>query len=232
MLRFRLFNVPFEIGIDFWIGSALLGGNMATGPNAVALLLLWIACVLVSIVVHELGHALAARRFGVQPTVQLHVIGGVTRMYGRLLTRSEGFWVTLCGPAAGLGLYLAAFAVDRWYYPAASIYALFSSRMTPALAAGAVLNFLLWINLVWTVFNLLPILPLDGGQLLRSILGPRYLKVTEGVSVFVAGVAATLLALHGRWYPAIFLGYLAILNLQGNPRALAGGTTQAAKPER
>src|ERR1700712_4548994 len=112
MLRFRLFNVPFEIGTYFWIGSALLGGSVANGPNAVALLLVWIACVFVSIVVHELGHALAARHFGVEPAVELHALGGVTRMFGRLLSRSEGFWVTFCGPAAGFALYLAAFATD------------------------------------------------------------------------------------------------------------------------
>ncbi len=232
MLRFRLFGVPFEIGLYFWIGSALLGGRVATGQNAVGLLLIWVACAFVSIVVHELGHALAARRCGVESAVELHAIGGVTRMFGRTLTRAESFWVTFCGPAAGFALYLAAFAVNRWFYPAAYPEDLYFSALTPALAGGAAVNFLLRINFWWTIFNLLPILPLDGGQLLRGILGPRFLKLTEGIGVFVAGALATLLAYSGNWYTAIFLGYLAYANLQGNPRALPGGTTQAAGPQR
>ena len=66
----------------------------------------------------------------------LHALGGVTRMFGRLLTRSEGFWVTLCGPAAGFALFVAAFAVDRWFYPAANIYTLIHDEMSPRLALG------------------------------------------------------------------------------------------------
>ncbi len=225
-----MFDIPFQIGTYFWIGSALLGGRVAMGPNPIALLLIWIACVFVSIVVHELGHALAARHFGAQPAVELLALGGLTRMFGRTLTRAESFWVTLAGPAFGGGLYLLALAVDRLFYRAASNVALFDPGMTTALAAGAALNFLLWINLVWTAFNLLPILPLDGGQLLHAILGPRHLKATEAVGVFLAGALAVLLAFHRQWYTAVFLGYLAFANFQGNPQSLPGGTAQGAGP--
>ena len=226
MLQFRIFNIPFAVGIYFWIGSALLGGRVATGPNATLLLLVWIACVFVSITVHELGHALAARHYGAQPAVELQAFGGVTRMSGRNLTRFEGFWVTFCGPAAGFGLYLAAFAVDRWMYAGMDFDAPPGSGMMLRLAAAAALNFLLWINLWWTVFNLLPILPLDGGQMLRNVLGPGNLKTTETVGVVLAGMLATWLAYHGQWYPAAFLGYLAFVNFQGNTRALPGGTSR------
>ena len=232
MLRFRLFNVPLEIGPQFWLGSALLGGGVATGPNSIALLLIWVACVFVSIVVHEMGHALAARQCGVQPAVELLWLGGVTRMFGPRLTRGQNLWVTFCGPAAGFALYLAALAVDRWFYPEASRLQLHYGAMTPGLAAGGIVNFLLWINFWWTVFNLLPILPLDGGQLLRDTLGPRHQKATEAVGVFVAGSLAVYLALRGSWWNAALLGYLAFLNFQGNPRALPGGTRQAGGPER
>ncbi len=232
MLRFRLFGIPFEIGLYFWIGSALLGGGFATGPNSVALLLIWVACVFVSIVVHELGHALAARRFGVQPAVELHALGGVTRMFGPLLTRGQSLWVTFCGPAAGFGLFLLAFAVSRRFHPGATDRQLYSGVMTPDLVVGAAVRFLLWINLIWTCFNLLPILPLDGGQLLRNTLGPRHQKMTEAVGVFVAGSLAAYLALRGSWWNAGLLGYLAFLNFQGNPRALPGGVRQATGPER
>ena len=226
MLKFRLFNIPIAVGTYFWIGSALLGGNVATGPNAVALLLVWIACVFVSIIVHELGHAFAARHFGLQPAVELQGLGGVTRMFGRPMTRAESFWTTLCGPAAGFGLYLAAFAADRWLRLSPGGDALYRTPTTLDLAAGSAMNFLLFINLWWTVFNLLPILPLDGGQMLRSLLGPGHLKITEAVGTTLAGTLATLAALRGNWYMAIFLGYLAFVNFQGNPRVLPGGTSR------
>ena len=93
-------------------------------------------------------------------------------------------------------------------------------------AAGAALNFLLWINLWWTVFNLLPILPLDGGQMLRNVLGPRNLKATETVGTVLAGTLAVWFACQASWYRALFLGYLAYVNFQGNPRALPGGTSR------
>ncbi len=223
MLRFRLFNIPFAVGIYFLIGSALLGQGAAVGPNASLLLLIWIACVFISITVHELGHALAARHYGVEPTIELQAFGGLTRMFGRTLTRFEGFWVTFCGPAAGFALYLAASLVQRWIHPEAGVDRLLDPTMTPALATGAALDFLLWINFWWTVFNLLPILPLDGGQMLRNLLGPRNLKLTETVGVVLAGVLAVLMAFHGRWYPAALLGYLAYVNFRGNSRALPGG---------
>ena len=226
MLRFRIFNIPFAVGVYFWIGSALLGGQVATGSNSVALLLIWIACVFVSITVHELGHALAARHYGAQPAVELQALGGVTRMFGRVLTTFEGFWVTFCGPAAGFGLYMAASAVEPWIYPGADLDAPPGSGMTARLAAGVALSFLLWINLWWTVFNLLPILPLDGGQMLRNVLGPRNLKTTETVGVVLAGMLATWLFYQGQWYAAAFLGYLAFVNFQGNTRTLPGGTSR------
>ena len=226
MLQFRLFNFPFAVGTYFWIGSALLGGGVAQGPNAILLLLVWIACVFVSITVHELGHAFAARHYGAQPAIELQAFGGVTRMFGGAFSRSESFWVTLSGPAAGFALYLAASAVNRWIFPQAEDWTLFTSPATPALAAGAALNFLLWINFWWTVLNLLPILPLDGGRMLGSILGPRNQKLTETVGVVLAGVLATLQALQGHLYQAAFLGYLAYVNFRGNPRTLPGGTSR------
>lgn len=218
MLRFRLFDVPYTVGVYFWIFAALLGQNVATGPNAILLLVVWVACAFVSVVVHELGHALSARYCGVQPAVELYTLGGVTRMSGRALTRTEGFWVTFCGPAAGFTLYLAIVAVSRWLYPRPDL------GTTAGLAAGAAIQFLLWANLWWTVLNLLPILPLDGGLMLRSVLGPRHLKATEAVGVGLAGALAVVMAFQRQWYTALFLAYLAYVNFQGNPRSLPGAT--------
>ena len=223
MLRFRLFGVPFGIGFDFWIGSALLGGGFAQGKDASTNLLIWIACVLVSITVHELGHALTARRFGADPEIELHAFGGFTRMPGRLLSRPEDFWVTLAGPAAGIGLYLLTVVARNW---PGLIAGLVVSDGAAAAAALKALGFLTRINLVWTLFNLLPILPLDGGRLLNALLGGRRIQLTQTVGVFFAASLAVLAAMYQQLFMALFLGYLAFVNFRGNPRAVPGGVSQ------
>ena len=223
MVRFRLFGIPFEIGPYFWVGSAMFGANVAQGANAVTALLIWIACVFVSIVVHELGHALTARHFGAQPVVELHALGGLTRMFGRDLTRSEGFWVTLAGPAAGFSLYLVTLCIIHW---PGLLRGLAGGEGTAAFVVVNALLFLKLINLTWTLFNLLPILPLDGGRLLSALLGPRHFNAAQGVGVFFSGSLATLAALRGELFMAIFLGYLAFVNFRGTPRAVPGGVSR------
>ena len=220
MLQFRLFGIPFGIGFDFWIGSALLGANVARGADASTSLLVWIACVLVSITVHELGHALAARRFGAEPAIELHALGGFTRLYGRALTRPESFWMTLAGPAAGFALYLLTLAIRTWTdLP----YTLAAGGSPAGLVALKALGFLAWINLVWTLFNLLPILPLDGGRLLGALLGPGRARVAQTVGLFFAASLAALALMYGQWWTALFLGYLAYANFRGDPRVVPGG---------
>ena len=223
MVRFRLFGIPFGIGPYFWVGSAMFGANLAQGENAVTALLVWIACVFVSITVHELGHALTARHFGAQPVVELHALGGLTRMFGRDLTRPEGFWVTLAGPAAGFGLYLLTLGIRNW----PGLPGLLNSTGgTVEFVIANALQFLWQINLVWTLFNLLPILPLDGGRLLSALLGPRHFNAAQGVGVFFAGSLAVLAAMYREVYMAIFLGYLAYVNFRGTPRSVPGGVSR------
>lgn len=215
MLWLRLFGVPFGIGFDFWVGSALLGGNVARGADALTNLLVWVACVFVSITVHELGHALTARRFGADTTIELHALGGFTRTFGRNLTRPESFWVTLAGPAAGFGLYLATLALRTW------------TGLPQMEVAAKALGFLTWINLVWTLFNLLPILPLDGGRLMSALLGPRRVQITQSIGVFFAASLAVLAAMYQELFMALFLGYLAFVNFRGDPRVVPGGVGQS-----
>ena len=104
MLRFRLYGVPFEVDPTFWLFSAVLGAGGAHGANWLLLLAVWVACVFVSIVVHEMGHAQAARHYGASPTVRLYGMGGLTRP-GQAFTRGQNLIVVLCGPAAGFALW-------------------------------------------------------------------------------------------------------------------------------
>ncbi len=220
MLRFRLLGVPFLVAPVFWIVGVVLGLDVAWGPvDGLLLLVVWVACVFASVVVHELGHALLARRYGLRPAVLLAGAGGLTSYAGGGLTRGRQIAVALAGPAAGFAFYLlvrllpepsGAFASDALPGPGVLLWA-------------ATLNFLAYINFVWTLLNLLPILPLDGGQVLRDALGPRGSGTARLISIAVAGIIALLSLVHGQVFRALLFGYLAYANYQGNLRALPGG---------
>jgi Zn-dependent protease len=203
MIRFRLFGIPFAIAPYFWLCSALLGSNVAHGDHAIPLLLTWVACVLVSVIIHELGHALVARCFGVVPQVMLYGFGGLTRMQGPPLGRWKGILVTLAGPLAGIAFWGVAYLV--W----ANVV------LPQVVAIVAASYFLVFINLYWTLFNLLPVLPLDGGQVLRNLLGPKLVGVTRIISVLVAVAVCVYFAIQQEMYTAAFMVLLAFRNIAG-----------------
>ncbi len=225
MLRFRLSGIPFAVTPYFWIGSAIFGASAARGPNALSLLAVWIACVFVSIVLHELGHALAGRQVGVEPYVVLYQMGGLTYLPGRALSRGQHIYVSLAGPAAGF-LTLMCVLAARYGLATTSVGDWVESGPMTSLLVGEAIQDLVWTNGYWTLFNLLPILPLDGGQVLRDILGPRWLGATRSIGgVCAAGCAFLAFARFGQPWIAFFLGYLAFNNFRGDTRSLPGGTS-------
>ena len=221
MLRFRLFDVPCEITPFFWIGSAILGSNVAQGRNGMLLLAVWVLCVLVSIVAHELGHALAARQFGAQPRIALYQFGGLTSYVGGLLSRGQSILVSLAGPAAGFTAYLVVRTARYLLVDSGHDDLLYAPTQTALVLSNAV-AFLLWINGFWTLFNLLPIQPLDGGQVLREALGPRGLTASRMIGAVCAVVCCGLAALYGMYFAAFFLGYMAYSNFIGDTRSFIG----------
>jgi Zn-dependent protease len=124
------------------------------------------AAVFAIVLLHEMGHVLAARRFGIRTRdVTLYPIGGIASLEREPRTPTQELWVSLAGPAVNLGLalILAAMAV---------IANSASPVGTPALGTG-LLSRLVWVNLVMAGFNLLPAFPLDGGRVLRALLERR-----------------------------------------------------------
>ena len=118
------------------------------------------ACFFTSLVLHELGHALQARREGVQiEGITLWLFGGVAKFAGRFPSAGAEFRIAIAGPLVTLALGLSfAAAAAIWPQPG---------------AVRAVLLWLAYINLALLVFNLLPAMPLDGGRVLRSALWAR-----------------------------------------------------------
>ena len=198
MIRFSMFGIPIEVQPFFCLTLVLLGG--ASGADTQAEILgigIFVIAGFISILVHELGHALTARHFGAQTHIALIAFGGYAAYSGVRMTRRQSFLITAAGPAIQIVLGLAVFLLAR-ALPTLSVHGEYF------------LGTLIWISLAWAILNLLPVLPLDGGRMLEAILGPERIKITLWVTIIVSILAG--LAIHertGSWIFPIFLGMFA-----------------------
>ena len=168
-------------------------------------ILLWTIAVFFSILIHELGHAFVGQRYGAIPSIHLHAMGGFMIPHGAAFTRKENILVSAAGPAASLALGVATLA--------------FIQMIPPATPAGKLLTtYMLWINFFWTIVNLLPILPLDGGQIARDVLGPERAEVTRWIGVLFAGAVAYWAFSVGLVFLGLMLAYLGFINYQQQDR--------------
>jgi len=108
-LRFSLLGIPVRVHPLFWLVAVVLG--FGRNDRNLALVVVWVACVFVSILVHEYGHALMARAFGSSPSIVLWGMGGLCYSQAERQTLLQRLAVVLSGPAAGLGLYVLVMLV-------------------------------------------------------------------------------------------------------------------------
>ncbi len=205
MLQFNVLGFPVVIQWFFWLLMALMGGALdAQSRNDWIDVALWVIVAFVSILVHELGHALAARKFGYHSTIVLHGFGGLTIIPQARFTRGQSIWVSASGPLAGF-LLAGISLVAAWLLSAGHI-------TTEYEAVRTLIFFSLTINIFWTLMNLLPILPMDGGQIFRELLGPGRLQIACIVGgVLAVGVMG--LAIYAQQiYMALLFGYFAWIN--------------------
>jgi Zn-dependent protease len=184
-LRFRIFGVPVSVNPWFWIGAAILGWNLMGGHFE--RLLVWIACVFVSILIHELGHVWAGWLFGSRAHIVLYTFGGLAVGSSDVPRRWQRIIVFLAGPAIQLLLFALLLG----------LVILLAVRRVPLHPLVEVaLGFMLEINLFWALFNLLPIWPLDGGRVSREVW--QWLWPAGGVraSLIMSVVVAAVLALN------------------------------------
>ncbi len=198
MVRFTLFGIPVQVQPFFWITLALIGGALdARSPDAILQLGLFLIAGFISILIHELGHALSAKWFGAYSEITLQAFGGYAAYSGVRLNRPQNFLVTAAGPAFQIALG-AALLVAYQFMP----------ELNPN--ADYFVRELMIISFFWAILNLLPVLPLDGGQMLNAILGPKRIRITLWITIIVAA-GTGLLLLHFTNNPlfAIFLAIFA-----------------------
>lgn len=198
MIRFSLFGIPVEVQPFFWITLVILGGvGGADSTTEIFNIVLFVLAGFISVLVHELGHALTARSFGAHSAITLQAFGGYAAYSGVRMSRWQSFIVTAAGPAIQIMLGLAVLLLTR------SI-----SGLSPQ--GFYFLNILMWISFAWAILNLLPVVPLDGGQMLNAALGPARIKITLWISIIVAlGTAFAMFSYTRSILFPIFMGMFA-----------------------
>ena len=208
MLRFRLGPIPVEVHYGHFLMAAILVlplVNALPPVEAFQRLATWIAVVFCSVLTHELGHALVSRSYGYRPRIQLVWTGGFTNPNAPgPIPWHRDILLTLAGPVFGLALFAVALGV--------------SMTLRPAGVARETLSDLLYVNLYWSVLNLLPILPLDGGRIvqvgLMRAFGRRGFLFAQLISIVTAVVVGAYYLLRGQQWFLIFLALFAVRAVQ------------------
>lgn len=238
-LRFQLFGIPMEIQPFSWLILAILGLSMYSHmASPLQPALIFVVVGMLTLLAHELGHALTAKAFtSSTPIVIIGNLGGVTYTPVSMPTRATHFLMVLAGPMASYALGMIAavvmgvqigsvgsalliYTLDPLSF-ITGIHAPEEAYVTLAQAveSGVIGHFALMLYSTffmvcfwWTFFNLMPILPMDGGQLLLTATNkPKFVAMVGlGLSLFLAIWFLT----GGNIFMTLMLGYFAWINWQ------------------
>ncbi len=217
MLRFRLGSIPIDVHFSHFAMSGLIAwltadwlqfggwpGEAVRHPadaeaklTYAGVVALWMLIVFVSVLVHELGHALVAKTFGYRPSIQLVGLGGLTNPNANeTIPWHRDVLLTLAGPLSGLALGLTAGALKL--------------LVTSVGPVAFLLSALFVANLFWAAVNLLPVSTLDGGRIASAVLvhlfGRRGFLFAQLISVVLGGAMVALGLSTGAFFLAIIFG--------------------------
>ncbi len=218
LLRARVLGFPVHLDLSFILIMGIFGYRPGVSATW---FVLWLLITPLAVLVHELGHAVTARAAGASPEIALAGFGGVTTFSPPgPLSRARSLGISLAGPLVGLAIGAVLLLVDRMVRPSLDT----GSWQADALGIG------IWTCIGWSVLNLLPVLPLDGGQAMRELLpgtsGVRSRRAAM-VSVAVAvGIAAAAYLWLGQPFLALFMVFFAVSNVM----SLRSGSAQPGGP--
>lgn len=245
-LHFDLLGFPVRVSWSFWLGALIFGWGIVMGfaeqpgsPGKLALLVIWSACMFVSILIHELGHALAFRYYGVHSSIVLYHFGGLAIPNGSSIGSSFGssvsgrrsemqeLWIAIAGPAAQLAsavvlvaaVKMAGYQVTAFYwmpYPISAIPGVTDGLPIENVALLALVTSYVVPSVMWAILNLVPIFPLDGGRIMKSLVlmnGGRT-ETWIWISLISAGLGAYYGFMTGHTFIGILFLSFAITNYQ------------------
>jgi len=244
-LRFPLFGFPVRIAWGFWVASIIFGFEIVRAiesflgpdsPGRLPLLILWAVCLLVSILIHELGHAFAFRMQGYESSIVLYHFGGLAipqrSVRARELGPANEIWISLAGPLTQLMsavvlagvVYLAGYRLDALFWlplPLERIPGIADGRPIDSAGLYALLVFYLLPSVFWALINLIPVLPLDGGHVARSLvfLGGGDMTQALWISVIAAGMSGLYAVSIGQPFIGIFFLVLGVSSFQALQQA-------------
>ncbi len=186
-LRFRMLGFPVRVHPWFWLLAALLGAD--TIQAGLQFLAIWIVVVFVSILVHELGHAIMFRLFGSDADIVLYSFGGLAVPTSFVAGRGRRILISLAGPFAGFALCAIVFGSNQALHWATDGRGFPVRGQEVAFFYGALIT----VNLYWGILNLLPIYPLDGGQVSREVCGKFWGSRGKRISLKISFVTAIVI---------------------------------------
>jgi Zn-dependent protease len=243
-LNFRVSGVPVRVHPFFWLFTILLGSQGGNFSNPIPVFL-WVVAVFVSILVHELGHVAAFRLHGINAHVVLYTFGGLAvadSEYGWLRGRrglrrgpAGDAAIAFAGPLAGFIfaavivaiVYLAGYQVDFYSGFFEKLNFTIGDRPIRSKNLSDLVQDLLFVNIVWGIVNLLPVYPLDGGQIARAALSSA--NPTEGLrqslmlSMGAGAVIAVWALTERQGYVAAMFAYLAYISYTMLQQMSGGG---------
>jgi Zn-dependent protease len=224
----------FRIGVDiswflilflmiFWLSGDFRSELHSSDGVAYLTAVITAFTLFASLIVHELGHAVVARREGIEVTrIELLLFGGITQMSRDAANPGEDFRIAVAGPLATVGFVIACLIVDLIAVgPHKVLHAAVldsSVRVTPVTLC---LTWLLVWNILLLAFNLVPAFPLDGGRIARSAVwrvtgskqrGTRVAaKLGQGFAVLLGGVGLWLMLSYGAFTGLWLIGVAFLL---------------------
>lgn len=195
-MNFKFFHIPVRIEPTYWL-FVLLFVNITHGISVQSFILALVLTI--SLLVHEYGHAITALLFGARPTITLELLGGRSQYNSFGMTTKQLFLITLMGPLLESLLIVFSYSLLKLHVFENGYVHFFLVAMFR-------------VNLFWCLLNLIPIIPMDGGYLLRYLLegwmGEKGVKTSLWIGLISAAAIAPILLLGNHlFFGALLLVY-------------------------